>query len=119
MYDREGLFGAFRQAALAGKGCRYSVLVIDVGAFTTDFGFVEFDDSFYTDNLPRPDIIQLSCKIGVRELDQAVYEQLRPEVQGAIRRLTTTGWEGVKRRLYRQEPAAVRNPAGGRLGRVW
>jgi hypothetical protein len=115
MFDSDGLFGAFRQAALSGQGGRYGVLVIDVGAFTTDFGYVEFDDSFYDNAIPKPDISQLSCEIGVRELDQAVYERMRPEVQQAVRRMSTTAWENAKRLLYTGKPAAVRNPAGGML----
>jgi hypothetical protein len=115
MFDQDGLFGAFRRAALGRRDGHYGVLVIDIGAFTTDFGYVEFDDSFYDDRRPRPDIVSFSCEIGVRELDKAVYERMRPAVQKAIRRLSTTAWEDIKRLLYDKKPAAVRNPAGGML----
>jgi hypothetical protein len=115
MFDQDGVFGAFRYAAQTGRDAHYGVLVIDLGAYTTDFGYVEFDQSFYDDDMARPDIIQLSCEIGVRELDQAVYDRMQAPVQKAISRISTTTWEKAKQLLYAGHPAAVRNPAGGIL----
>jgi hypothetical protein len=105
--------GAFRAAFHAGKAARYGVLLIDIGAYTTDFGYVQFDESFYDDNVPRPEIVQLSREIGVLELDRAIVERLGPDVQRAISRTSTTEWETAKLRLYHKEPAAIRNPSGG------
>jgi hypothetical protein len=113
MFDSDGLFGAFRRGALEGQDVRYGVLVIDVGAYTTDFGYVVFDHSFYDGDVLRPEISQLSCEVGVRELDSSVQACLRPEVRHVVERMATSKWESTKRILYSKGEAAVQNPKGG------
>lgn len=94
----------------------YGVLVIDIGAFTTDFGFVRFDASFADDSLNRPAITQQSYPVGIRNLDRAVFSRLSTEVQHAIREhASTADWESLKPALYKGEEVAIRNPRGGVL----
>ncbi|MBA4157051.1 MAG: hypothetical protein H0X65_06200 [Gemmatimonadetes bacterium] len=109
MIEKGGLFRAFAQL----KGS-YGVLVVDIGAFTTDFGYVEFDTSFHTnDDWKRPRIVQQSRELGVRELDHAIFERLRPESREAVRRMSSKDWETFKVRLYAGGAFARRNPRGG------
>lgn len=91
----------------------YGVLVIDIGAFTTDFGYVRFDTSRATE-LNKPTIVQISHPIGIRDLDWAVFNKLPDEAQHAIRKnVSTSEWESIKPALYNGGEAAVRNPRGG------
>ncbi len=107
MFDRHaGLLAAIRRG-----DARYGVLVIDVGAFTTDFSFIEFD----TDETQRPSMTQLSREIGVSELDRSIEQRMRPIVKRAILHATTNEWEKAKRLLYNSTPAAIVNPDGGVL----
>jgi hypothetical protein len=112
IFDPDGLFEAFHQAALARKYVNYGVLVIDVGAFTTDFGYVKFSNKYHKDDMQPPDVVQLSRELGVEKLDREVLDALRPEVQHAIARQPLSAWESKKRRLYNKEPQAVPNPKG-------
>jgi len=118
MFDpKRGPLAAFRQAFLQKprRDFHYGVLVVDIGAFTTDFGYVEFDESFYNEKVPCREIIQISREVGIRELDRSVHDRMRPEVQHAIGRISMSDWEIAKRRLYSGSPAAIRNPEGGVL----
>ena len=112
-----GPLAAFRQVFLEKprRDFHYGVLVVDIGAFTTDFAYVEFDESFYDENVPRPEIIQISREVGIRELDRSVCDRMRPEVQHAIGRISMSDWEFAKRLLYCGKEAAIRNPEGGML----
>jgi hypothetical protein len=100
------------------KGC-YTVLVMDIGAYTTDFGLVRFDTTFNTDLLNRPQIIQASYPAGIGDLDAAVFNELSKEKQVAIRGLSTSDWEKRKPALYRGEEVALPDPRGGivKIGR--
>lgn len=93
----------------------YGVLVTDIGAFTTDFGYVRFDSSFRTDDWNIPVITQQSYELGVRELDRAVVQRLSPLAQEAIERTRPGDWETLKNSVYRGEVVALRNPKGGVL----
>lgn len=118
MFDPQGgPLAAFRQVfhEKPRRDFHYGVLVVDIGAFTTDFAYVEFDESFADDAVSLPDIIQLSREVGIRELDRSVRDRMRPEVQHAIGRISTSEWEFAKRTLYSGMAAAIRNPEGGRL----
>jgi hypothetical protein len=109
MIERGGLFRSF--ARMSGT---YGVLVVDIGAFTTDFGYVEFDTGFRSDDdWKRPKIVQQSRELGVRELDRAIFDRLGPQSQDAIRRMSSKEWETFKVRLYAGEKIARRNPKGG------
>ncbi len=115
MYGRDGVIEEFRRAWKTKRKGNYRVLVIDVGAFTTDFGYVKFDDSFWDNDIRHPDVIQISREIGVRKLDQAIIEQMNPEVQRAIQQTSASGREDFNRLLYKGDSAAIRIPAGGML----
>ena len=108
MLEPEGLLQALRR--IAGT---FGVLVIDIGGFTTDFGYVEFDTSFATDDWQRPGIVQSSYELGIRELDHEIFAALDPRAQGAVEALSSSEWDAHKARLYRGEPVALPSPAGG------
>lgn len=110
MIKAPGMAAAFRQ-----MGASYSVFVIDIGAFTTDFAFVKFDASFMDDSLNKPAVLQDSRVHGVRNLDQSVHTKLNEEFRAAIRAMSQSEWDGLKAKLYRGENVAMRNPAGGTL----
>lgn len=115
MFDAKGLLAAIRGNILQRPGgeskTHFGVVIVDVGAFTTDFGYIKFecDASFER----PPEIVQLSSEIGVRQLDDAVRAQLRPEVKSAVSSASTTRWERAKRELYSGGAAAILNPKGG------
>ncbi|HEX6037335.1 hypothetical protein [Longimicrobium sp.] len=102
MLEPEGLLQALRR--MAGS---FGVLVIDIGGFTTDFGYVEFDTSFSTDDWHRPAIIQQSYELGIRELDQAIYDSLDEDAQREIRALSPAEWDALKVDLYRGVPVTL------------
>jgi len=110
MLEPSGLNTAFRQM----RDC-YGVLVVDIGAFTTDFGYVRFDSSFRTDDWNRPTIIQRSYELGINELDRSVLQELRPEAREAIRTSSAGDWDSHKITLYKGDDVAFRNPRGGVL----
>lgn len=115
MFHEGSLFGSMRNWALGRPGSKpyYSILAIDVGAFTTDFAHVKFE----ADDLSRPAIIQHSEELGVRELDYSVRQELSPKAQSALTTKLAT-WEGVKQRLYNGKEAQVTDQTGDtvRLG---
>jgi hypothetical protein len=107
MLEPEGLLEAFRR--ISGS---FGVLVIDIGGFTTDFGYVKFDTSFSSDDWQRPEIVQSSYELGIRELDHAIYGLLRPEAQAAVEALSSSEWDAHKARLYRGEQVSLTTPGG-------
>lgn len=108
MLDSQGLLQAFRRVSGS-----FGVLVIDIGGFTTDFGYVEFDTSFASADWQRPRIVQQSYELGIRELDQAIYEGMTPEAQEAVRGLTSGEWDARKARLFRGEAVRMQASGGG------
>jgi hypothetical protein len=107
MLEPEGLLQALRR--ISGS---FGVLVIDIGGFTTDFGYVQFDTSFGSDDWQRPEIVQSSYELGIRELDHAIYGLLRPEAQEAVEALSPSEWDAQKARLYRGEQVTLTRPDG-------
>lgn len=101
---------AFRKWA---KGDPYGVLVIDIGAFTTDFGYVLFDTSFWTDNWNKPIIRQQSIPLGIRDLDEEVKNLLTPQAREAIEGSSSAEWERNKTALYSGKDVAFRHPTSG------
>ena len=110
MLEPEGLLQALRR--MTGS---FGVLVIDIGGFTTDFGYVEFDTSFSSSDWHRPKIVQQSYEIGIRELDEALYRGLDDEAREAVRGLSSAEWEVAKMELYRGGRAVVTSDGGGRV----
>lgn len=104
MLEPEGLLQALRR--MSGS---FGVLVIDIGGFTTDFGYVQFDTSFSSNDWHRPTIVQQSYELGIRELDQAIYESLDEDAQREIRRLSPSQWDALKVDLYRGAPVMLGN----------
>ena len=94
------------------QGARYPVLLLDVGAFTTDFGYVSFDESFRED-LNKPKILQESVKLGVAQLDDRVRARLNEESRNAIGGLSPAEWDRHKRALYRGDSVELPVPGGG------
>lgn len=111
MLEPEGFLQALRR--MSGS---FGVLVIDIGGFTTDFGYVQFDTSFSSNDWHRPRIIQQSYELGIRELDQAIYDSLDEGAQREIRRLSPSEWDAVKVDVYRGAPVTLgsRTIGGGR-----
>ncbi|HYR08738.1 MAG TPA: hypothetical protein VEQ60_13240 [Longimicrobium sp.] len=107
MLEPEGLLQALRR--MSGS---FGVLVIDIGGFTTDFGYVQFDTSFSSDDWHRPQIVQQSYELGVRELDQAIYDSLNEDAQREIRRLSPSQWDALKVDLYRGAPITLADARG-------
>ena len=97
-----GLSTAFRTMSES-----YGVLVTDIGAFTTDFGYVRFDSSFRTDDWNRPEIVQQSVRLGIHQLDRDVLEIFGPEVQRYFETQPSSEWERRKRYLYAGVPQRI------------
>ncbi|WP_420127121.1 hypothetical protein [Longimicrobium sp.] len=108
MLEPEGLLQALRR--MSGS---FGVLVIDIGGFTTDLGYVQFDTSFSSNDWHRPQIVQQSYELGIRELDQAIYDSLDGDAQRAIRRLSPSEWDALKVDLYRGVPVTIADVRGG------
>lgn len=110
MLEPEGLLEAFRRVAGS-----FGVLVIDIGGFTTDFGYVEFDTSFSSASWQRPTIVQQSYELGIRELDHAIFHILGDEARQVVQHLSSGEWDEVKSRLYHGETVTLEAPGGGRV----
>jgi hypothetical protein len=102
----------FALKALQGvDGRRRGVLVVDIGAYTTDIAYVVFDSSLDAD--PHAfELRQESRAIGIRDLDADVVEHLPQHVRAAVESADTAGWETMKRQLYAQQPSKVRSRSG-------
>jgi hypothetical protein len=107
MLEPEGLLQALRR--MSGS---FGVLVIDIGGFTTDFGYVQFDTSFSSNDWHRPQIVQQSYELGIRELDQAIYDRLDEDAQREIRQLSPSQWDALKIDLYRGAPVTLGHAGG-------
>jgi len=107
MLEPEGLLQAFRR--ISGS---FGVLVIDIGGFTTDFGYVEFDTSFSSASWQRPNIVQQSYELGIRELDHAIFHTLSEDARQAVQHLSSGEWDEVKTRLYHGETVVLEDASG-------
>ena len=79
---------------------KHRILVTDVGAFTTDFGYVEFDSGFRDDDWNRPRTIQKSVELGIRQLDDRVRQLLPSNITTHFASRPVIEWERAKRQLY-------------------
>ncbi|MBC8089826.1 MAG: hypothetical protein H7Z40_21405 [Phycisphaerae bacterium] len=93
----------------------FGFLVIDIGFFTTDFGYVRFDTSFSTGDWNRPAIIQSSVALGIQDLDNMVRNCLSDQVRHAVAQLATTQWDALKANLYQGLPVVLNNSDGSVL----
>lgn len=74
--------------------------VVDVGAYTTDVGLVEFDATFRADHISDTDIEQVSYALGVQELDREFLEALPEEKRRAVEASSAVGWDRRKQAIY-------------------
>lgn len=93
----------------------FGFLVIDIGFFTTDFGYVRFDTSFSTGDWNKPAIIQSSVALGIQDLDHMVRNCLSDDARNAVQQLSTTQWDALKANLYQGLPVVVTNADGSTL----
>lgn len=91
MFDQDGFLAAMRNLRDS-----YSVLVVDIGAYTTDFSYIMFDTD--VENPPR--IRQVSRELGIGELDQLVRDHLDRSSQHALDQMSTSEREKAKLQLY-------------------
>lgn len=115
MFEGGGLLAGLRQAALRETKGYYGVLVLDVGAFTTDIAYVRFETGFFTDEWNKPLVSQQSFRLGVGQLDADVKTRLRRDAQDAIARSSSANWEAQKKRLYEGKEVAFLGPSGARV----
>ena len=93
----------------------FGFLVIDIGFFTTDFGYVRFDTSFSTGDWNRPAIVQSSVALGIQDLDRMVRNCLNDDARNAVQQMSTTQWDALKANLYQGQSVTVTNPDGSML----
>jgi hypothetical protein len=90
----------------------FGFLVIDIGSFTTDFGYVRFDTSFATGDWNQPAIMQDSVALGIYDLDNLVRQSLSERARTIVEALSTTQWDSLKADLYQGVPVTLRMPDG-------
>ena len=102
----DGLRAAFR--SMSGF---FRLFVTDIGAFTTDFGLVEFDCSLDDDDYNRPAIEQASVELGINQLDEAVKRVFPSDVKEHLMLISSTDWERCKMNLYdgKEHQVTIRN----------
>jgi len=118
MFERDegGLFEELRKCTLRSKEFHYTILVVDIGSFTADFGSVTFNvTNGNIDDFSSPNVIQESKPIGICKLDEAVLSGVRREVRKAIAARPYSEWEQIKVRIYKGEEAQIVRASGGRL----
>lgn len=97
MFGFGGYLPALRTRSLLHGEQNHCVLVVDVGAFTTDLAFLDFD----LDQEEKPPCIQYESQaLGVQRLDLSVLEALPTAKATKVKRLDTRRWEELKRSLY-------------------
>jgi hypothetical protein len=86
------------------------ILVVDVGAFTTDIAHVPFNTDYYVGEV-QLNVVQESHKLGVDELDNMVLEKLPTGWQTLRNGKSLMDWETNKIGLYLHEEAALLDDA--------
>lgn len=111
-----GLFDQLRKVARRLDDFEYTILVVDIGSFTADFGGVTFvAPGGDIDQFKSPIVKQESDPIGISQLDEAVLGVLDSDTRQAIEARPYRDWEDIKKRIYNKQEAAVRRPKGGML----
>lgn len=111
MFERS-FFGPLR-VLLDGPKDEYGFLVTDIGAFTTDFGYVRIDRSFWNGTGKGFHVAQQSYPLGIRQLDAAISEKISERGRAALNGASAELWDSLKPRLYRGEPIGLTYPGGG------
>ncbi len=100
MFAFGGYLASLRNRSLRNGRGSHCVLVIDVGAFTTDLAFLEFD----LDNEEESPTTKVESRaLGVHDLDRLVLNQLPPAKAALITNLDALRREELKRSLYSDE----------------
>ena len=104
MFDSEqGLLAAIRRSP--GNVQSYAALIIDVGAFTTDFGYVWWED---VNDVTKPNFATRSERLGVRQkVDDQIVTVLTPDERRLLEDLNAFQFESMKRNILRGEPYAI------------
>jgi hypothetical protein len=102
MFERSHLLemAAVCQENDEGDVPEYATLIVDVGAYTTDFGLISID-------LAGHGFVPISktksVPLGIHELDRRVIEVLPEPMAGQARRFTGAEWERFHRVVYTEE----------------
>ena len=104
--------GEARNFALNQKGTgQVRILIVDLGAFTTDVASLEFNVTAYGDGLT--DIAQSSYELGViADLDAPLFKELANIHEIDLQRLRFTEQELMKERIYAGNTYAVPKQTG-------
>jgi len=106
MFEKQGPLAFAREKSLQKAGSEpgrdaFRLLVVDVGAFTTDVGCVEYRmPELDIEQFQRPKVNQLSWALGIEEVDKAICRRLARKKRTHIESMPASDWEGLKRRLY-------------------
>jgi hypothetical protein len=98
--------------AVQSMSSHYDVLVVDVGAFTTDFGIIRIDTSFNQREVLRTRGEQESVDVGIRQLDEAVIDSLSTKSRDVLRNISWAEWDQLKSELYAGRPQQVLASSG-------
>lgn len=109
-----GLFAQIQSAARSRTKLRYSVLIVDIGSFTTDVGSLTFEMTDDPDELDRPTVHQTSTPLGIRDLDRVILEELPAGFRKAVEGRPIGEWERNKQQLYAGQAIRVRSASGDR-----
>jgi len=98
MFKRGGYFSALKDASTGySEATIHSVLVLDIGAYTSDFAHIEFD---LTDAKAPPQITSSSLVAGIQQLDESVVKRLPKSKAAAFESLNQNAREAMKRAIY-------------------
>ena len=90
----------------------YSVLIIDVGAYTADFGLVAID----LESLGYFPLCETNSEpLGISHLDEMVQNRLPADKKAALRQLSSLDLEKMRRSVYSEE-VAWEHPEVGKIG---
>lgn len=96
---------------------QYRALVIDVGAFTTDFAMLTLKPD--SNNTSEPDsiisIAQKSLELGISDLDASMINALPKEKGDWLRKASPMEWEDFRPAVY-TEGKGIRRPELGVIG---
>ena len=105
MFESGGVLANWRQNLKgSGSSALHRILVVDIGAFTTDLALLEFPLAAALDNdFLRPKISCDSVVLGIQQLDEGVFAGFSDEKVTKIAALDAHRREEMKRALYTEE----------------